>query len=459
LSAANSITLLNELANTTQQQVQQLQEKIRDMSQSHRHLHSEIAHLHKIIGVQKQSQHELLNYLTYSIRERGTSASSGGTAGGNDGFDEMPQGLRQARDLLSVADRELERAGTVYGSQVESPSGMFSQPGSAGMAMPSDPMNDIARFPIYPVGQTVGIDPFHSDHINNIPYQLPSNPAVAYSAAPQPEPTITTPPTSNAQGGLSVWGRQRPKVLLVEDDQTCSRIGSKFLMTMDCTVDVAPDGVMAVTKVNNAPEYFDLIFMDIVMPGLDGASATDLIRQAAPTIPVIAMTSNIKPEDVQWYAEHGMNGVLAKPFTKDGMLRVLKQHLPHLLKEADTPPLHTPISGFAPVQHVASLGAALAGGPVKFESTPPAHSPSTTSTSWHSPGGFAQPSPTAGNMDSGFPVGMNGNGQLVAAQPASGIQRPGFSPDMPPPGGTNGGEDRPSKRPKVFGHSDSFGPR
>jgi CheY-like chemotaxis protein len=68
-----------------------------------------------------------------------------------------------------------------------------------------------------------------------------------------------------------------------------------------------PDGVMAVTKVNNAPEYFDLIFMDIVMPGLDGASATDLIRQAAPTIPVIAMTSNIKPEDVQWYAEHGMS--------------------------------------------------------------------------------------------------------------------------------------------------------
>jgi osomolarity two-component system response regulator SKN7 len=66
-----------------------------------------------------------------------------------------------------------------------------------------------------------------------------------------------------------------------------------------------PDGVIAVTKVTNAPEYFDLIFMDIIMPGLDGASATELIRQAAPTIPVIAMTSNIKPEDVQWYADHG----------------------------------------------------------------------------------------------------------------------------------------------------------
>jgi osomolarity two-component system response regulator SKN7 len=60
-----------------------------------------------------------------------------------------------------------------------------------------------------------------------------------------------------------------------------------------------------VAKVESLPVYFDIIFMDIIMPGLDGASATNLIRQVAPSVPVIAMTSNIKPEDVQWYAEHG----------------------------------------------------------------------------------------------------------------------------------------------------------
>jgi osomolarity two-component system response regulator SKN7 len=312
MTTANSINILNELATTTQQQVQQLQDKIREMTQSQRLMLGEIANLHKVINAQKQSQHELLNYLSFSRRESrsSTAAPSAGNsnptaASSSDGLDELPQELRQARELLTIADRELERSGAVYASPMESPSGIFTQPStSANMGISSDPMTDITRYPIYPVGQTVGIDPFHSDHINNIPYQLPSNQTMSYSAAPA-EPALSAPTSAQQGSSTSVWGRQKPKVLLVEDDQTCSRIGAKFLTTMDCTVEVAPDGVEAVQKVNNAPEYFDLIFMDIVMPGLDGASATDLIRHVAPTIPVIAMTSNIKPEDVQWYAEHG----------------------------------------------------------------------------------------------------------------------------------------------------------
>lgn len=54
-------------------------------------------------------------------------------------------------------------------------------------------------------------------------------------------------------------------------------------------------------------DYFDMIFMDIVMPMLDGVSATLYIRQNFPAIPVIAMTSNIRPEEVNGYFEHGMH--------------------------------------------------------------------------------------------------------------------------------------------------------
>jgi osomolarity two-component system response regulator SKN7 len=52
-------------------------------------------------------------------------------------------------------------------------------------------------------------------------------------------------------------------------------------------------------------EAFDLIFMDIIMPKLDGVSATLYIRQHCPATPIIAMTSNIRPEDVNGYFEHG----------------------------------------------------------------------------------------------------------------------------------------------------------
>jgi osomolarity two-component system response regulator SKN7 len=246
MTTANSINILNELATTTQQQVQQLQDKIREMTQSQRLMLGEIANLHKVINAQKQSQHELLNYLSFSRRESrsSTAAPSAGNsnptaASSSDGLDELPQELRQARELLTIADRELERSGAVYASPMESPSGIFTQPStSANMGISSDPMTDITRYPIYPVGQTVGIDPFHSDHINNIPYQLPSNQTMSYSAAPA-EPALSAPTSAQQGSSTSVWGRQKPKVLLVEDDQTCSRIGAKFLTTMDCTVEVA----------------------------------------------------------------------------------------------------------------------------------------------------------------------------------------------------------------------------
>lgn len=48
-----------------------------------------------------------------------------------------------------------------------------------------------------------------------------------------------------------------------------------------------------------------MIFMDIIMPRLDGVSATMYIRQSHPAIPIIAMTSNIRPEEVNGYFDHG----------------------------------------------------------------------------------------------------------------------------------------------------------
>ncbi|KAJ7922546.1 HSF-type DNA-binding-domain-containing protein [Mycena leptocephala] len=119
-----------------------------------------------------------------------------------------------------------------------------------------------------------------------------------------------------------------PRVLLVDDDAVTRKLSSKFLQVFGCTTDVAVDGVGAVNKMNL--ERYDLVLMDIVMPKLDGVSATSMIRKFDLQTPIISMTSSSRPTDIMNYYSHGMNDILSKPFTKDGLLEVLEKHLVHL---------------------------------------------------------------------------------------------------------------------------------
>ncbi|KAJ4490455.1 response regulator receiver protein [Lentinula aciculospora] len=119
-----------------------------------------------------------------------------------------------------------------------------------------------------------------------------------------------------------------PRVLLVDDDAVSRKLGSKFLQVFGCKIDVAVDGVSAVNKMNL--EKYDLVLMDIVMPKLDGVSATSLIRKFDHMTPIISMTSNSKPNEIMTYYHSGMNDILPKPFTKQGLLDMLEKHLMHL---------------------------------------------------------------------------------------------------------------------------------
>jgi osomolarity two-component system response regulator SKN7 len=60
-----------------------------------------------------------------------------------------------------------------------------------------------------------------------------------------------------------------------------------------------------VNKINNPANHFDLILMDIILPHLDGVSATVCIREIRPHIPIIAMTSNIRTDDIDMYFRYG----------------------------------------------------------------------------------------------------------------------------------------------------------
>ncbi|EZF28629.1 hypothetical protein H101_07691, partial [Trichophyton interdigitale H6] len=166
-------------------------------------------------------------------------------------------------------------------------------------------MNGELEQVVYPVGATNGIDPMYSEHVNNIPYPLPTN---SSANKDMDVPDVRRQyPVGNDGRKKSIypdpgWARS-PHILLVEDDQTCRQIGGKFLYSFSCVVDTALDGLEAVNKIQGGSKY-DLILMDIIMPNLDGVSACSLIRRFDST-PIIAMTSNIRSSDIDLYFHHG----------------------------------------------------------------------------------------------------------------------------------------------------------
>ncbi|KAK6540327.1 kinase-regulated stress-responsive transcription factor skn7 [Orbilia ellipsospora] len=148
-------------------------------------------------------------------------------------------------------------------------------------------------------------------------------------------------------GFVAPQWREAPKILLVEDDPTCRKIGLKFLEATGCLAYYASDGYEAIKKFNdgNGPQY-DLILMDIVMPNLDGVSTCSIIRTAKPDMkdpPVIAMTSNIRTSDITLYFNAGMIDVLPKPFTREGLLQMLQRYLSRLLVNNSDPNAPPPV--------------------------------------------------------------------------------------------------------------------
>jgi osomolarity two-component system response regulator SKN7 len=236
------ITVISEQLTATQQQVQQLQELFSEVSQTNKVLVNEVLTLQKMLNAQKQAQYEMLNYLTpYNDNQNNSSSMMSQQLSSNNREETSVPELRRARELLSsvasdsVVDRELERLHGVYGSPTDSSA--IITPSS--LPLLHDPMNDIARYPVYPVGQTVGIDPFHSDHIHKIPYAMPSDMNAAVMAESQGPPPLVNPPTSKPESPDSMWGPKKPTVFLVEDDAICAKIGIKFLKSMGCEVEHA----------------------------------------------------------------------------------------------------------------------------------------------------------------------------------------------------------------------------
>lgn len=124
------------------------------------------------------------------------------------------------------------------------------------------------------------------------------------------ERSVVNQPTVPSASGKSL------NILLAEDSHTNQLVARMMLEKRGHQVEIVNHGQEAVEKLIQTHQQFDLVFMDISMPVLDGMEATRQLRQLQIEIPIIALTANAMHSDQVQYLASGMDGFLAKPINK-----------------------------------------------------------------------------------------------------------------------------------------------
>ncbi len=142
---------------------------------------------------------------------------------------------------------------------------------------------------------------------------------LAASAAAAP----VTPVQDRAEAEMGVC-----RVLLVEDNAVNQLVARSMLERIGCEVEVAADGPTALEAVAAHP--FDLVFMDVHMPGMDGLEATRRLRlmeaeEGRRAVVVVALTANVLEQTRQECALAGMDDFVTKPVSKDTLEQVVRR--------------------------------------------------------------------------------------------------------------------------------------
>ncbi|MGA8598539.1 MAG: response regulator [Bryobacteraceae bacterium] len=132
------------------------------------------------------------------------------------------------------------------------------------------------------------------------------------------------------------------QVLLVEDNLVNQKVASRLLEKQGCRVTVASNGREAIAL--HQTGSFDLIFMDVQMPEMNGIEATEIIRAAERgtkmRVPIVALTANAMAGDRERCLEAGMDGYLSKPIDRTELVAILRRQIQRQ---------HTSEEQFAPV--------------------------------------------------------------------------------------------------------------
>lgn len=259
--AQQQMDLLNTQLMATQQQLQGISRNYQDLAQINAILMQQVVDSQNFIKNHEGVLRSLVAHLFNQDSQR-RNGRPGGLSNGNgpnmlgrptdENHPSTP--LLQAQSILgqlsaeNYPSKELEQITHDHHLRAD-----YSSPNDSGGLISMPPISESSNAPaaysmdkseldlVYPVGAINGIDPIDEQHASNIPYALPPSGLMPRDSMPpvelMPQPART--PGPRKKGSVSIWGDQKPRILLVEDDPVCGRIGTKFLESFECGVDVA----------------------------------------------------------------------------------------------------------------------------------------------------------------------------------------------------------------------------
>ncbi len=131
--------------------------------------------------------------------------------------------------------------------------------------------------------------------------------------------------------------RCNSKILLVDDSESNLAVGKALMSGLGCHIETATDGAEAVQMASD--KHYDIIFMDLAMPNMDGLEATSLIRGEPglnQVTPIIALTANAFAEDRERCLSMGMTDYLSKPINRNHLFEILVRYSPGSKHEPGT---------------------------------------------------------------------------------------------------------------------------
>lgn len=125
------------------------------------------------------------------------------------------------------------------------------------------------------------------------------------------------------------------KILLVEDDMNLAFVVKDTLVNKDYDVSHLPDGQSALRAINK--DKYDLVLLDVMLPGMDGFSITKLLRQQRNQTPILFLTAKSLAEDRIKGFEAGADDYLTKPFSIEELTLRIRAILKRTTKDEDLP--------------------------------------------------------------------------------------------------------------------------
>ncbi len=151
--------------------------------------------------------------------------------------------------------------------------------------------------------------------------------AVIAKAVGVEDDTANAEADSEAPAASTNSSGEQIRVLLAEDNAINALLTRTLLEADGCHCDVVEDGALAVEAVKN--NAYDLVFMDMRMPNMDGLEATRKIRSMghnAKTLPIVALTANAFDDDRNACFDSGMNDFMTKPVSAEELSAMVKTH-------------------------------------------------------------------------------------------------------------------------------------